>query len=220
MRNFRALLCCALLPLSAAAQSASSTYDPSANTAMATSTSPWRSPYTYRGDTAAAIAAPVEISFGYSYLRANKSPGQCGCFSMDGGNAEAAFHAWRWLSAVAELTGERTSAVNGGSQGLSLVSFTAGPRFTYPIHHRYAPFAQALFGIVHGFNSYFPVSEGVTGAANGFAMIAGGGLDVRVRPWLALRPIQAGYFLTGLPNGGNNRQDSLRLSAGLVLRFW
>lgn len=210
MRNFWALLlCCALVPSVAGAQSASGP-----------STSPWRYPYTYQGDKTTAVAAPIEISVGYSYLRANQGPGQCGCFNMNGGSMEVAFHTYRWFSAVADLTGEHTSGVNGGPQGLSLVSFTAGPRFTYPIHHRYAPFVQSLFGAVHGFNSYFPVTSGSTGAANSFALLAGGGLDIRVKSWLAVRPVQANYLLTQLPNGSNNRQNNLSLSAGLVFRLW
>lgn len=186
MRNLSTLLlCCALLPMAAAAaqnaspSTSSSTSAPtvSASTSPSSpSTSPWRPPYTYRGDKAATIAAPIEIYIGYSYLRANQGPGQCGCFNMSGGNTEVAFHTWRWFSAVADLTGERANLVNGGPQGLSLVSFTAGPRFSYPIHHRYTPFVQSLFGAAHGFDSYFPVTSGSTGAANGFAMLAGGGL--------------------------------------------
>ena len=210
MRNLRALLlCCALPSLVVLAQNTSRP-----------SSSPWKYPYTYRGDQATAVAAPIEISAGYSYLRANEGPGQCGCFYMNGGNAEVAFHFYRWFSGVADLTGERSANVNGGGQGLSLVSYTAGPRFTYPIHHRYAPFAQALFGGVHGFDSYFPVASGPTGAANSFAMLVGGGLDLRVKSWLAIRPVQADYFLTQLPNGVNDRQNNLRLIAAVVLRVW
>ena len=206
MRNFWILLlCCAWLPEIALAQNISST-----------SSSPWRYPYTYRGDKSAAIAAPVEISLSYSYLRANQGPGQCGCFNMNGGSAEVAFHVYRWFSAVADVTGEHSGSVNGGPQGLSLFSYTAGPRFTYPIHHRYAPFAQALMGGAHSFDSYFPVTTGPTGAANSFAMFTGGGVDIRMKSWLAIRPVQADYFLTRLPNGRNN----LRLSAGVVLRVW
>lgn len=201
MRNFWALLfCCAFLPLTALAQ----------NTAQFGETAP---------NKAAAIAAPVEIAFSYSYLRANQGPGRCGCFAMNGGSAEVAFHAYRWFSGVADLTGERSGGVSGGSQELSLVSFTAGPRFTYPIHHRYALFVQTLAGGVHGFDTHFPVSPG-SSAANSFALLTGGGLDLRVKSYLAIRPIQADYFLTRLPNGVNNRQNSLRLSAGVVLRLW
>lgn len=213
MRNFWTLLfCCALLPQVAAAQNTSQTTGPSS--------SPWRHPYTYRGDKAKAMAAPIEIFVGYSYLRANADPGQCGCFPMNGGSTEVAFHTWRWFSAVADLTGERSGSVNGGQHGLSLVSFTAGPRFTYPVHRRYAPFVQTLVGGVHGFDTYFPVTSGPSGASNSFALLAGGGLDIRMKSWLAIRPIQADYFLTQLPNGVSNRQNNLRLSAGVVFRLW
>jgi hypothetical protein len=168
-----------------------------------------------------AIAAPLEISLDYSYVRANQGPGQCGCFAMNGGSTEAAFPVARGFSAVADLTGERSGSVNGGGpQGLSLVSFTAGPRFARSVHRRYAPFAQALFGGVHGFDSYFPVTSGPTGAANSFAMIAGGGLDIRLKSHLAIRPIQVDYFLTHLPNGVNDRQNNLRVTAGIVFRIF
>lgn len=213
MRNlWTLLLCCALVTLVATAQNTSRAASPSS--------SPWRYLHTYHGDMTTAIAAPIEIFVGYSYLRANQGPGQCGCFNMNGGSTEVALHTWRWFSAVADLTGERTGSVNGGLQGLSLVFFTAGPRFTYPIHHRYAPFVQTLVGGVHGFDTYFPVTSGSSGAASSFALLAGGGLDIRMKSWLAIRPIQADYFLPRLPNGVNNRQNNLRLGAGVVFRLW
>jgi peptidoglycan-associated lipoprotein len=163
--------------------------------------------------------ALLEVSFAYSYLRANANPGQCGCFNMNGGNVEGALHIYRGLSAVADFGGENTGSVNNGGRGLSLISFTAGPRFSFSFHRRFAPFAQGLFGAAHGFNSYFPVTAGPTGAATGFAMIAGGGFDVRIARHVGLRPIEADYFLTRLPNGVNGAQNNLRLSAGLVLRI-
>ncbi len=213
MRNFwTLLLCCALLPMVATAQNTPQPAGPSS--------SPWRYPYTYQGDKTKAIAAPIEISVDYSYLRANQAPGQCGCFNMNGGSAEVAFHTWRWFSVVADLTGERSGSVNGGPHGLSLASFTVGPRFTYPIHHRYAPFMQGLVGTVHGFDSYFPVTSGSTGAASSFALLAGGGLDIRMKSWLAIRPVQADFLLTQLPNGVNDRQNNLRLRAGVIFRLW
>jgi peptidoglycan-associated lipoprotein len=204
MRAFWILfLCCAWLPVSAQ------------NTS-----NPRQYPSTYRGDKNTAIAAPVEVSVDYSYLRANQGPGMCGCFNMNGGNAEVAFYIDRGFSAVADLTGEHAGSVNGGAQGLSLVSFTAGPRFTYPIRRRYEPFAEALFGGVHGFDSSFPVTPGPTGSANGFATLVGGGLDIRLKSYVAIRAFQADYFLTHLPNGVNDRQNNLRLTAGIVLRLW
>jgi peptidoglycan-associated lipoprotein len=163
--------------------------------------------------------APLEVAVAYSYLRSNANPGQCGCFNLNGGNAEAALHLYRGFSAVADFSGENTANVNNGGQGLSLVSFTAGPRFSFLFHRKFAPFAQGLFGAAHGFNSYFPVTAGPTGTATDFAMIAGGGFDIRIARHLAIRPIEADYFLTRLPNGVNGTQNNLRLSAGVVLRI-
>jgi outer membrane immunogenic protein len=37
--------------------------------------------------------SPFEVSQGYSYLRANAAPGQCGCFSMNGGSGAFAHFA-------------------------------------------------------------------------------------------------------------------------------
>jgi peptidoglycan-associated lipoprotein len=164
--------------------------------------------------------APLELAFAYSYMRSNANPGQCGCFNLNGGNVEAALHLYRGFSAVADFSGENTGSVNNGGRGLSLISFTAGPRFSFSFHRRFAPFAQGLFGAAHGFNSYFPVTAGPTGAATDFAMIAGGGFDVRIARHIAFRPIEADYFLTRLPNGVNGAQNNLRLSAGVVLRIW
>ncbi|MGD0481536.1 MAG: hypothetical protein ABSA42_15290 [Terracidiphilus sp.] len=205
MRTFRILLlCCAIMPCAALAQTATNTAgvpDP-----------------LLTGKTQSDVTL-LEVSFAYSYLRSNANPGQCGCFNMNGGNVEAGLHVYRGFSAVADFSGESTGSVNNGGQGLSLISFTAGPRFSFAFHRRFVPFAQGLFGAVHGFNSYFPVTAGPTGTATGFAMIAGGGFDVRVARHVAFRPIEADYFLTRLPNGINGAQNNLRLSAGIVLRF-
>jgi outer membrane immunogenic protein len=205
MRTFRILLLCsAIMPCAALAQS-------TANSAGAPDP-------LLTGKTQSNVAL-LEVSFAYSYLRSNANPGQCGCFNMNGGSVEGALHLYRGFSAVADFSGENTASVNNGGRGLSLISFTAGPRFSFSFHRRFSPFAQGLFGAAHGFNSYFPATAGSTGAATGFAMIAGGGFDVRIARHVAIRPIEVNYFLTQLPNGINGAQNNLRLSAGIVLRF-
>jgi hypothetical protein len=49
-------------------------------------------------------------------------------------------------------------------------------------------------------------------------MTAGAGGDYSLSPLVALRA-QFDYLYTGLPNGGNNRQNDFRAGAGLVIRF-
>lgn len=205
MRTCRILLlCCAIVSSTAIAQSGGDTVG--------------TPPLLPSGKTQS-YPAPLEVSFGYSYLRSNANPDQCGCFSMNGGNAQVAFHVYRGFSTVADITGETTASVNNGVRGLSLVSFTAGPRFSYSFRRRFALYAQSLFGAAHGFDSYFPVTSGPTGTATDFAMIAGGGLDIRIARHVAIRPIEADYLLTRLPNGVNETENNLRLSAGLVIRI-
>ena len=48
---------------------------------------------------------------------------------------------------------------------------------------------------------------------------AGGGMNLNLKPHLALRLFEADYLRTQLPNSTNNAQNNLQLGAGLVLRF-
>jgi hypothetical protein len=165
--------------------------------------------------------APLEVSFAYSYARANAGPGECGCFNMNGGSSEVAFHAFRALSVVADLTGERASSI-GPAVGLSLVSFTVGPRFSHGFSGgKFTPFVQGLVGAAHGFDGLFPSANGsASGAASSLAVLAGGGLDLKMNRHIAIRAVQADYLRTQLPNAAGNQQNLLRLSAGIVLRIW
>jgi len=163
--------------------------------------------------------ATLEVSFSYSYARANAGPGQCGCFNMNGGSTEVAFHAYRALSAVVDLTGEQAGSIGSAAGvGLSLVSVTAGPRYSQRFS-RYDLFVQGLVGSAHGFNGLFPRANGsLAGAANAIAVLAGGGLDIPMNRHLVIRAVQADYLRTQLPNAAGNQQNLLRLSAGIVLR--
>jgi hypothetical protein len=48
---------------------------------------------------------------------------------------------------------------------------------------------------------------------------AGGGVDIQVTKLMAIRPVQAEYFLSTIPDGLNSRQNSFRFSAGVVFRL-
>ena len=45
------------------------------------------------------------------------------------------------------------------------------------------------------------------------------GIDVGVARHIAIRPLQAEYFLTTAPDGNNDEQNNFRYSAGVVLRL-
>jgi hypothetical protein len=53
-------------------------------------------------------------------------------------------------------------------------------------------------------------------------VVLGGGVDIKVTSHLAIRPIEADYFLTRFINNlttGNNNQNNFRFQAGLVFEF-
>ena len=76
-------------------------------------------------------------------------------------------------------------------------------------------FAQILFGGIG-------TTDGIvrsTGTENNFAMTAGGGIDFKLSEHVFIRPVQAEYFMTKIPDGLNSRQNNFRFSAGVVFRF-
>lgn len=50
-------------------------------------------------------------------------------------------------------------------------------------------------------------------------MSVGGGVDLRVSKSIAIRPVQAEYFMTKIPDGLNEQQNNFRFGTGMVLRF-
>jgi hypothetical protein len=142
---------------------------------------------------------------------------------MNGGSMDVAVRVYGGFSAVADLGGEWSGSMGAATGvGLSLSTLTAGPRYTQhfsgPRLARYTPFVQGLVGGARGFGSIFPSPNGVQGSATSLAILTGGGLDVRLNSYLSLRPIEANYLRTQLPNGEANEQNQLRLGAGIVLR--
>ena len=88
-----------------------------------------------------------------------------------------------------------------------------GPRLSLR-HGMVTPFVQVLLGGVL-------TSSGIeqTGWQSHFAMTAGGGIDLKVSKYFSIRPVQAEYFLTKIPDGLSNRQNNFRFGAGIVFRF-
>jgi outer membrane immunogenic protein len=162
--------------------------------------------------------ARLEVTLGYSGLRSDAVPGACGCFWMQGGKAEfrAAFS--RHISLVGEIAGTHANSINTAHEEISLVSYLFGPRVSWRVH-RFTPFAQGLVGGVHGFDAIFPSSNNSASVPDAFAVAIGGGLNIGLSRHLAVRPFQADYLMTELPNTDANRQNSLRLGAGIVFRF-
>jgi outer membrane immunogenic protein len=163
---------------------------------------------------------PIAISIGYTAMIGNAPPGTCGCFLLNGGSGEALIHVWKNVAAVADVSGDHTAQVPQSQLGLSLVTYMAGPRYSFHPARRLTLYGQFLVGGVHGFDSYFPRSNTQsTGAAHSVAYAPGGGVEVGLKDWLSLQMVKAEYLGTQLPNDVSGHQHNLRVGAGVVFRF-
>ncbi len=162
---------------------------------------------------------PLEVTVADSADHINAPPGGCGCFWMTGGKVEENATLYGGFSLVAEFSGQHVSNINSVHEDLSIVSYLFGPRYSRRSISRFTPFVQVLAGGVHGFDALFPNQNGSTITPDGFALAAGGGLDINASRHFAIRVFQADYFLTKLPNDAGNRENNLRLSAGIVFRI-
>lgn len=143
----------------------------------------------------------AELSAGYSLLREGIRDG----VNANGGSVSVAVNPNRWLGLVADVGGYHTAPFNNS---LNTVTYLFGPRFSYRRSSKVTPFAQVLVGGAH-------LSGSGGSAANGFAVSAGGGLDLGVTDHLALRT-QVDYI--GIrPN--IHIVNSVRGSFGVVYRF-
>jgi outer membrane immunogenic protein len=161
----------------------------------------------------------VNVGIDYNYVRTNAPPGGCGCIDLHGGDGWLSFNFTRHVAIVGLVSGQHASDIEGSGEDLTLTTFVAGPRYSFEMGRRLAPFAQVLIGGAHASGSVAPGSSLVGGSANAFAMLAGGGLDIGLNRHFAIRAVEADYFMTRFSNGVNDRQNNLRLSAGVVVRF-
>ena len=162
--------------------------------------------------------AKFEAYGGYYYARFNINANVPGIapsatYNGNGGGGQLEYNANNWLGVVGDLGGYgATSTTNGALVG-GAFTYLLGPRVNFR-HGKISPFAQTLLGGVRTTDGI-----GVSGPENNFAMTAGGGIDFKVSRHVSVRPIQAEYFMTKIPDGLNNRQDNLRLGAGVVFRL-
>jgi outer membrane immunogenic protein len=159
----------------------------------------------------------VDVGLDYNYVRTNAPPGGCGCIPLHGADGWVAFNFTHSIAIVGQVSGQHASNIEGSGADLTFTSFLAGPRYSFNVTRRVVPFAQVLFGGAH-ISGGLP-GDDLVGSSNAFAMTAGGGLDIGLSPHFAIRAAQLDYFMTRFRNGINDRQNNLRLSAGIVVRF-
>jgi peptidoglycan-associated lipoprotein len=161
----------------------------------------------------------VDAGVAYNYVRSNAPAGGCGCLSLNGGSGWVGFNFTRSIAIVGELSSQHASGISGTRADLTLTSFLVGPRYTLTRTGHLAPFVQLLLGGAHAGGTLAPGGSALSESANAFAFTAGGGLDIGLTRHIALRAFQADYYLTHFDNGINNRQNNLRIAAGVIFRF-
>jgi hypothetical protein len=156
---------------------------------------------------------PWQLAVGYQYNRDNLlgSP-----FNTHGLNFSLARYFGRWFGVEAQLgvgflgnTGQTTTPPNLGAKSLFV---GAGPRLTYRNRSRFEPWVHVVVGMEH---FRFNQTAGLLGSNNALAGNAGGGVDIYLKPHIALRAeadaVGSRFFSTN--------QRSFQIVGGLVLGF-
>jgi opacity protein-like surface antigen len=167
--------------------------------------------------------ARFEIAGGYSLLHTHKVAPSKSSFNLHGGSASLAVNVTDWLGLVGDFGYYRSNSSPPTDFGLNIASYMFGPRLSYRGFEHFSLFAQELVGVGHAggtlYTEGFASGAAAPGPVNALAMTLGGGLDYNLTRNLALRAFQGEWLYTTFPNGAANRQNSLRLTFGLVFRF-
>jgi hypothetical protein len=148
-------------------------------------------------------------------LKANTSQN----FWMQGASVELGAIVWHGLGIAASVSGTHAGSIGTSGVPLSLVTVTFGPRYRWHADNRISIYGESLIGEANGFRSLFPSTAGQQTEANSFASQVGGGIDYRLSNRFAIRTLDAAWSRTQLPNSTDNVQNTLRLGAGVVVRF-
>ncbi len=175
----------------------------------------------------------AEVFGGYSFLRTNITdryaptlegfyPAQD--YNLHGWEGSVAGNLNSWFGLKADFSGhyDVSEAVrNGRIVGSNVHSFLFGPQFTSRASEHFQPWVHALVGAARGAYDYDSPFRDIVSTK--FAMAVGGGVDVRLSNSVAVRLVQADYLMTRFGSSSEfdikDRQDNLRLGAGLVFRW-
>jgi hypothetical protein len=166
-----------------------------------------------------------EVDLAVTYTEQHSNLVSTPTFWHGGGSAELSAQLGHGFGLAANVAGTQTGNAAGSGIGLSLVTATFGPRYTFyhPMgaqrKRSLAIFGQGLLGQAWGFNSYFPTNAGAIRSDNSLALQVGGGVDLGLSRHFGVRVLQADWLRTQLPNGTTDVQNTLRLSVGVIFRL-
>lgn len=112
------------------------------------------------------------------------------------------------------ITGDFAAAyTTQGGVKYSNYTYTFGPVLSLRANKAYTPFVHALIGGDHGAVSV----PGVSATGNGFALLAGGGVDANFAQHLAFRVAQVDWMM--VHGSGGTSGKNYRISTGIVFRY-
>ena len=185
---------------------------------------------------AAADVPKMETFLGYNFVRFNPNSDVFPSFNANGGGGQFVYNVNKWIGGVVDVGAVTKGTLNGFNVDTTVINFVAGPRVTFHNHSRFIPFGQVLFGGAYatasvpvtmtGGGAIVPpgiilpptVTARLNASHTGFAMFAGGGLDIKLSKHIAFRPVGADYYLTRLPSlftGDTTNRNNFRYSAGI-----
>ena len=156
----------------------------------------------------------LELGANYNFFHANAPPGQCGCFSMNGGSATVVYNITPKWAGVADLTIGHATNVDNSLQNITIFDYLFGPRYTRRTTGRFVPYGQVLFGgAKEDVNFEFTINR------NSLSLLAGGGVTTKLSRKLNLTIGEVDWIYSRIPNAKNNRQNNLRIATGITFHF-
>jgi len=187
-----------------------------------------------------------ELYLGYNFTRFYPDSAYIPDLNANGGNAQFTYNFHKWIGATFDVGSVTKGTLNHAPWDTNVTSFTLGPRFTYHNHSRFTPYLEVLFG---GAEASVKTKAGTfLGQANrpanlpadvvlpptsifttrieasntGFAMLAGGGIDIKLSKRISFRPIGVDYYLARMPSvltGNDTNHNNIRYTAGVNFMF-
>jgi uncharacterized protein YaiE (UPF0345 family) len=189
-------------------------------------------------------APRAELSFDYSFARYAPSASYTKGHSLNGGGGRFVYNIGQIFGIAADFQGYNSNTTTftipagpnfpGGGSGTvsgNLFTYLFGPVVKFRQFPHVQPYFDVLPGAAHSNvygNAYATICQPVAGAcatkqtpdSNGFALSAGGGLDVPINQRFDIRVGEFDYLYTRFTNIFNNAgQNNFRYLAGLNINL-
>src|ERR1700722_8580914 len=81
-----------------------------------------------------------ELGANYNYFHANAPPGQCGCFSLNGGSGTVLLNVTPVWGVVADIMVGHATNVDNSLQNITIFNYLFGARYTRRTSKRFVPY--------------------------------------------------------------------------------